>query len=125
MWPTKKKPSVFQAILQVDKETYNYLISCGSIFVGYDYCAVYDAINVDRCFNCNAFGHSSRVCKSTLACPRCSENHRVADCKSDVLKCSNCSVKTGTNITNHAAWDLSCPTFIAQQKKIVHNILSQ
>lgn len=96
----------------MEKLTYEKLMSSGFIFVGYDYCNVYDALDLLRCYNCNKYGHSSKACKNKICCPRCSGEHSVKECKSTELKCSNCvsTEKQGNSSidVNHAVWDSSC-----------------
>ncbi len=126
-WATKKKSNVYQAILQVDKLSYDRLISSGGLFVGYDYCCVFDAVELNRCFNCNAFGHSSRVCNKKACCPRCAEEHIVKECTSTNLKCSNCFSSTEKDKNEmdygHAAWDSRCPTYLKALEKLKKDIL--
>lgn len=106
---TKKKNNVFQAVLQVDVFSYQNIMSRGNVIIGYDWCSVYEAINVPRCFKCNGFFHSHKHCKSDLTCPLCSGSHDVKNCSSDVRQCCNCiSMKKSRNVdipTDHAAWD--------------------
>ncbi|KAJ3662783.1 hypothetical protein Zmor_007112 [Zophobas morio] len=97
-WATKKKRSTYQALLQVDKKSYDRLMAAGGLFIGYDYCIVFDGLDANRCFNCNNFGHSSRVCKEKLSCPKCSSEHELSACVAENLKCINCirmSIKEG------------------------------
>lgn len=106
---TKKNPNTFQATLQVDKCTYENAVAFGYLFVDFDCCKVFDAIEVLRCFKCNEFHHSSKFCKNSVSCPRCGQGHMVNECHSDSLTCINC-VKLNDKIdgsidTNHAAWD--------------------
>ncbi|KAJ3641869.1 hypothetical protein Zmor_028339, partial [Zophobas morio] len=61
-------------------------MTAGGLFVGYDYCSVFDALEVTRCYKCNKFGHSSQSCKAKEVCPRCSEGHKLVDCKATTLK---------------------------------------
>lgn len=49
----KKQSKIFQAVLQVDKLTYSNILEQGKLFVGYDYCNVFDGIDMRRCFKCN------------------------------------------------------------------------
>lgn len=128
IWPTKKKPNIFQAIFQIDKPTYDRLMAAGGFFVGYDFCNVYDALEINRCYKCNGFGHSSRVCTVKVCCPRCSEEHEVKDCSAANLKCINCvkaAKKSDTILdTGHAAWDTRCPTYLIALQQLRNNILS-
>lgn len=119
LWPTKKNSNQSQAILQVDVNTYNTLMSGGDgkLFVGYDYCDVYDSVELRRCFKCSGFNHHSNRCTSQkYSCPRCSEEHPVKDCRSEVLKCINCIKFNEKNKelklnVNHAAWDSRCHVY--------------
>ncbi|CAH1966948.1 unnamed protein product [Acanthoscelides obtectus] len=43
LWPTKKSPGVFQAIVDVDNTTYLKLLERGHVLVNFDSCKVYDA----------------------------------------------------------------------------------
>ncbi|KAJ3659460.1 hypothetical protein Zmor_011149 [Zophobas morio] len=116
-WPTKKNSKVYQAVLQIDQSTYDLIMKAGGIFIGYDYCYAYDAIDIVRCFNCNGFNHSSRNCRQPKSCPKCGLEHSVSDCKAQTLNCINCKKATKDSDTqhntNHAAWDNRCPVYQA------------
>jgi hypothetical protein len=86
-FPTKKKPDVFQFILQVDVNTYIKALNSKHCLIGLDNCYIFDAIDVIRCYRCNGYHHSHTFCKRNLSCPRCSESHEVKECKSTVLRC--------------------------------------
>lgn len=109
--PIKKNQNLFQATLQVDKCTFESALAFGNIFVEFDCCKVFNAIDVSRCYNCNEFHHSSNNCKNSVLCPRCGGNHKVQDCKSSLLNCSNCvklnAKLNGTVNAMHAAWDVN------------------
>jgi hypothetical protein len=49
VFPTKKRPDVFQAILEIDRLAYETVMKRGGLVVGYDHCVVYDALEVSRC----------------------------------------------------------------------------
>lgn len=122
--PTKKNKNVFQAILQLDHKTYDRVIKAGNLFVGYDNCAVFDAIEISRCFTCNEFHHLSRSCQKPISCPRCGQNHEIKSCKSDILCCSNC-LKLKDVSTDHAVWDVNkCTAYIRAKDKVRNDILA-
>lgn len=77
--------------------------------MGYDYCIIYDALEIRRCFKCWGFNHIAKNCNKEIVCPKCSESHASKDCKSDVLKCFLCSnLKGKQNLdidTEHATFD--------------------
>ncbi|CAH1101721.1 unnamed protein product [Psylliodes chrysocephalus] len=51
-FPLKKNNKLHQAVIQCDISTYKN-----------DYCSIYDAIDLRRCFKCCGYHNSSRVCK--------------------------------------------------------------
>lgn len=108
-WSTKKNNNLFQATLQLDITSYNKVMNNGYLIVGLDVCRVYDAVNILRCFNCNAYNHSRINCNKDVTCPRCAASHSLDKCNADKLKCINCvSLNASKNLnlsTEHAAWD--------------------
>lgn len=128
--PIKKRSDIYQALLQIDVESYNNIMSVGrgKLFLGYDVCDVYDAIQIKRCFKCSGFSHFSNQCTCQQCyCPRCGDNHLVKDCKSESLKCINCSkynLDKNTNIdTNHAAWDSRCFCYVQKLNEFKSSLL--
>nr|CAI5853484.1 unnamed protein product [Callosobruchus analis] len=126
---TKKKKNVFQAVVEVDKISYERAINAGNLFVGYDSCPVFDALEIDRCYNCNEFQHFKKFCKNKLFCPRCGENHLVEDCRSNQLRCSNCVKlvnKGESNISvEHACWNINaCSAYNRARDKLRSDLLN-
>lgn len=122
----RRRRQIFQCIIEVDIRSYRSALSSGQVFVGYDGCSVYDAVEVRRCFNCSGFNHTSSNCKQKIACPRCSGDHAVTDCKSETLKCINCFNvhKTSPDTAyNHAAWDRGCRVYQHKLKLFKTDIL--
>ena len=107
--PLKTTNKVFQALVQVDVNSYHNIMKAGKLLIGLNYCSVYDAIELRRCFKCCGLHHYSDKCSSEVhVCPKCSDNHPAKDCNSSELKCTLCCGLKDTNIdTSHAAWDLS------------------
>lgn len=83
-----------------------------------------------RCFNCQRYGHTSKYCKSSTACPRCSGNHNIKECimflkdnptdsqtlhenehskSTNILKCRNCGGA-------HSAAFRNCPEYVKAAK---------
>lgn len=128
---TKRNSKVFQATLELDVTTYERVLKANHIIVGFDVCAVYDAVTPIRCFKCSGFNHTSRFCKGTLSCPRCGESHEVKECRAGDggLKCVNCldlNKKGGTSYpTNHAVWDLlNCAALKLATGRLKHNLFN-
>ena len=128
-WSTKKKETVFQALVQVDIKSYDRLLAAGSVFVGYNFCNVYDGMEIARCFNCNSYGHTSRSCKEKMSCPKCNLEHSIRDCKAEILKCVNYVRQSEKELvalnTNHAVWDYNCPMYKSALQKLKNDIFSE
>lgn len=62
-----------------------------------------------RCYNCNGFGHTAKVCKSKLSCTKCDEEHERDECINLDFRCSNCKSK------EHGALDKTCPVYIRER----------
>lgn len=105
-WPTKNNTHVYQAIVGLDAQTYLDVLKVGSLYVNYDICSVYDAIDIKICFKCCGFRHFSRSCTSTtVTCPKCSLNHDIKSCPlNSKPKCINC-VKAKIQQDDHFVWD--------------------
>lgn len=123
----RQKRHIYQSVIQVNVDTYKKALSSPQVFIGYDCCSVYDAIEVTRCFKCSGFNHTSVTCKSATACPRCAGDHLVADCTSSSLKCVNCVNAHGDAPDNdiaHAAWDRECAVYQRKLKSFKAAVLN-
>lgn len=129
--PLRKNKNLYQAMLQVDVLTYNKILNNGYLIAGYDYCSVYDGIDLRRCYKCCGFHHLSKQCsKVSSVCPRCSEGHPLKDCKSKNLKCFNClnaaeSTEINNLNVNHAVWDPDCKVYKDALSKFRSHILGK
>lgn len=111
VWPTKKCSDVYQAIVELDGETYCRVLNTGNLFVNFDNCIIYEALDLKICYKCSGLNHVQKFCNATIACPKCSLNHCISDCNSSNLRCINC-VNAKLDDCNHAALDTSkCPTY--------------
>ena len=118
------------AIIGVDMNTFKRALTKQKVYIGWSSCAVYEHIDVVRCFKCQEYNHISANCKSAAAvCCFCSESHDgVKECphKGDEksFKCANCckaNAKYGLNIdVSHSVMSQQCPVLrkkIEQKKK--------
>lgn len=127
----KKNSRIYQAIIQVDINTYSRLMDQGKIFVGYDYCTVYDGIELRRCYKCCNFHHIAKKCHKELpSCPKCAGSHFLKDCTSNDFKCILCSnfqaAHGNLNVDlGHACWDSKCPIYTEALKRYRHSILGK
>lgn len=112
VWATKNNSKIYQVLLEVDAVTYGLVLKQGKLFINYDVCSVFDAIDIKICYKCSGFNHLQNQCNSSdLNCPKCSLNHCLKDCTSNSFKCYNC--KSSNQIDdNHAVWDsIKCPIY--------------
>lgn len=128
IFPTKKNAAIFQAVSQIDRNVYDIILKADNLFVGYDSCRVYDALEVSRCYNCNEFNHSSKSCNNSLSCPLCGGNHNVKSCRSQLRNCTNCVKLSGaqgsTTSCDHAVWDRSvCTAYKIALTKLKKDLL--
>jgi len=61
-----------------------------------------------RCFKCQKFGHSSRLCRNDAVCHRCGGKHTEENCN-NAAKCINCSGP-------HGASSRECPVWLREKE---------
>ena len=109
----RKKTNTF--ILTFNTDTAPAHINVGYLRVKMDrYIPIYTL----RCFKCQKFGHSSRLCRNEAACHRCGRKHTEDNCN-NAAKCINCSGP-------HGASSRECPVWLrekeVQRVKVEKNI---
>jgi hypothetical protein len=69
--PLRKNAKLNQAIIEVDLESYKKINETGKLLIGYNYCKVWDAIDLRCCYKCCGYHHLSRQCKQeNHICPK-------------------------------------------------------
>jgi hypothetical protein len=105
----------FNVIIEMDTENFNRVMEERRVIMKWDRCLVVEGLSITKCYNCNGFYHKSDECKSKIACPKCGEEHKEKDCKSESFACVNCknaNEKLGMKLnTNHPAWDKKCEVY--------------
>ena len=85
--------------------TAEQLAGRGSLTVNHYNCIVARKYtNVLRCYNCQQFGHISRLCKNQSCCINCSDCHNSGEYCQRPPRCANCQGR-------HKASDRSCPVY--------------
>lgn len=122
----KRNKDIFQAKISLDVNSYNRAMRESSLFVGYDCCSIYDAVELRVCFKCCGFSHLAKNCNKDTKCPKCGDDHSVGDCRiSDKksFKCTNCLSQKLMNV-DHAAWDTRCPVYADKLNKFKADMFS-
>ena len=66
--------------------------------------------NPIRCFNCQKFGHYSKLCQHKKTCTICGVSHGEGEC-SEKIKCANCGEE-------HKANDKTCKAFLEEKNRL-------
>lgn len=106
-------------IAEVDCRSFEAMMVMQKMLIGWNSCKVDEHIYLKRCFKCCGFSHIEKECKNELACSKCAEKHKSANCNSRSFGCVNCIMankKYGLDLaTEHHAWNRSCAVL---QKRI-------
>lgn len=112
--------------LELDPTSFLKIMVTQKIRIDWDICSVEESFDLMRCFNCSDFHHTAKKCTSKMVCPRCTQEHKLADCPSTSETCNNCKL-AATNLkmsldTCHSAWSRKCPVYlrkISVEKRLV------
>lgn len=120
----KPKNGSYFAVLRVNAKIRQAIFQQqGRVAIDRSYLRCKDFSPVKQCYRCQSFGHLQKFCVSDRdVCPKCSENHRENECKSQSgqMCCPNCKahnekLKDSRRLAypvNHSARDESkCPVF--------------
>jgi hypothetical protein len=129
--PCRNKPSVFQVFASVSTVFRDGLKNNkDKVIIGVTMCKVYERKSVNRCNNCQLYGHFAKSCLTPMepSCGKCGEKHRTDQCTSadEVRKCINC-VRNNNAENDHPVFFHKCPSLVKyqeeQQKKKSLNLL--
>ena len=121
------KYNKYNTIIEVDKDTFNHLMTAGKVNIGWDRCSIQEAVNVLRCFKCGEFGHKSTECVNPETCSKCSGLHKTSECSSTDFNCVNCLKSKKEFHLNldvkHPAFSTQCPVYRRLFEKRKSNML--
>lgn len=116
-----RNPKMHNAIIQVDKGSFENLIKIGKVSLNWDKCPVKEHYSIMRCHQCNGFDHTKNICTKKLSCGYCSGNHESNKCDTENLNCINCiNANKNMNLsleTNHSVWSKKCQILAKRFKK--------
>lgn len=93
-----KKYEYFNAVVEMDSESFGKAMGVGKVNVGWDKCKIFENLVVKRCYKCLGFNHKSVECKNKVCCRKCCGEHDAKNCNnSEESKCANC-VKTNERL---------------------------
>lgn len=106
--------NTFNAVIEIDSDGFDKVMSGDrkKLNIGWSCCHVKEFVSLLKCYKCQGFSHIAKDCTKARACRKCAGEHDVADCKSEVIKCTNCfsaNTKLGLNLqTDHIAGSAMC-----------------
>lgn len=124
----KENPRGVTAVISADCSTYENIMKIGKLNIEWERCMVYPFFKITRCFNCQGYNHISRFCDKKIVCGKCSGEHKLESCTSEIVKCSNCVfakdvLKLNMDLdTNHCAWSVHCPVFKRKQEGLINKL---
>ena len=87
----------------------------GGLFLNDQYFQAYEyseGQKIPWCYNCQAFGHVAKTCKSPPKWGKCANQHKTGECEEgNAMKCANCQL-------NHTANDSFCETYVNHASKV-------
>lgn len=112
----KYNKEFYNAVIEVDKETFPKILANEKVCIGWERCRVFDAINIRRCYKCKGFNHKSADCTNKETCLKCHQEHKTSECSKDYInKCINCikyNEKLKLNVdVNHKTFSKLCPAY--------------
>ena len=118
--PSKKNKKKFYGIcVQVDGESYDKILKNGKINIGWDICAVYDAVDIPICYKCCGFNHLAKQCDTQTVCAKCGSSHRTPECEvaDNEVICVGCKYAVEKlNIKkvdfHHHTWSREYPAYL-------------
>lgn len=123
------KSKCFNAVVELDNQSYKKALQLKKLFVDWERCFVYDNVYVVQCFKCCGYNHKTGICKNVQSCSKCAQQHLFKDCSNDFTRCINCKTaneKFKMNLdVNHPAWDKKCSVYLRkiqlEKRKINYN----
>ena len=116
-YEVKRRASThFNAVIEVDLDSFPNLISRGKVNIGWERCRIFDGTRVLCCFKCKGFNHRSENCSEKEVCIKCHGEHRTDSCSLPPQnKCINC-IRANKKLNlcldiNHSTLDRSCPGY--------------
>lgn len=114
----KKNKRSYVAYIQLDGDSYNKILKAAKINIGWDRCAVYDAVDIAMCFNCCGF-NLAKNCSKQMICAKCGGEHSTNTCEAvdNEATCVNCKhavekLKIKNIDYHHNTWSKDCPAYI-------------
>lgn len=116
---------IWTIIVEVSSYSYAKIMDTKKLYVGTNRCPVFDDFNLNICYKCSKYGHSSKKCRNNEICGYCAQNHSSKNCQQkDDTKCSNCidfnNRYNQNRPINHAAGNRNiCPSYKALLGKCI------
>ena len=119
--PHAKNAEKFQATIRVSNELRAMIQHReDKIYVGMNFCPVYDHFHVKRCNLCQGYNHYKEGCTKAAVCGKCAGAHQTDTCAATNFKCVHCVANEHDH--DHTTSDLKCKSYKAAQNKLEKSI---
>ncbi|XP_046684620.1 cingulin-like [Homalodisca vitripennis] len=111
-------------IVQCSAKVRNLLRRRERLYIGWTSNRAKDYIDLPRCYRCQRFGHVAKYCNGKKACPRCSEEHDIKDCRVQEdapWKCVNCERDGKVDLNHDVRWK-GCPAYKRAEKRYLESV---
>ena len=108
-------------VLKCSAKVRNYVMNSngGYIYIELVRCKAYDRFFVPQCYHCSALNHIAKNCPNKdrpPTCPKCSGDHSVKFCKSQIEKCVNCQKLNPNKGNDHTSFSHHCPLIVREKR---------
>lgn len=114
------------AIVEVDGNMFNKIISRGKLRIMWSLCPVFENVSVLRCYKCNGYFHKAGNCRNKTTCGKCGDEHETKNCVSSTKKCINCVVMNERLHlqldVNHTVYSQECQVLKKKQEQLRNRV---
>ena len=98
-------------VLQTSPKLREFLLSRGSVYVGWQVATVCDYVNVTCCNKCQLYGHPEKYCREKgYTCGKCGDGgHKTAECQAQQQCCATCKKFGRKEAASHSTASRDCP----------------
>ena len=81
-----RQKNTYIIYIESSPKFFDKFISQDFMYIKWQKCRLYEDLNLGRCFNCNGYGHSAKICTNETSCAHCAGDHSTITCTNKNLK---------------------------------------